>query len=100
MDTKEMTPAEFLQLYEQEDGEAPHGFTCVEDGHWVQEHKYQHATNVYRCDTTGRHFAVHLGRSGSYHSDWYYDDPDCNEVWPVTRTVTYYVAKKPEAANG
>lgn len=94
MDTAELTPEKVLGLWQEEDGE-PDGFTLVEEGDWVSEHKYQMRSDVLRHDQSGRFFAIHQCRSGSYHSDYHDLDPDCTEVWPVVITRTEYVARKP-----
>lgn len=100
MDTKQMTPAEFLKLLEENDGEAPEGFTLVEEGEWEQEHKDQYKTSVFKSDTSGQFFAVTDSRRGAYWSDWDYGDSHCCEVWPHQVTTTQYLSKKPEVTNG
>lgn len=62
-------------------------FTLVEEGEWTQEHKHQQAYHIVRHDGTGRHFGLAQSRSGSYHSDWYYDATKIAEVHKVTETI-------------
>ncbi|MGQ0595843.1 hypothetical protein [Aquabacterium sp.] len=102
-EAKQLSAEEFLKLMADNDDE-PDGVSCVYEDDWTQDYKYQVRANVYRVDATGQCFQVCESRSGSYHTDWYYNDPDCFEVWPVTETktvtVTNYVTEKPEVVRG
>jgi hypothetical protein len=60
----------------------------IESGEWTQDHKYQLSTDIVKHAPTGRHFAIHNSRSGSHHTDWYYNEPHVNEVMAQTKTVT------------
>lgn len=97
MDTKELTPADVLRAWRDED-EEPEGYLLVEDGDWIDDGKYAYSTAVLKDIESGRHFAIHLTRCGSYFSDYDYLEPTCNEVWPVTVTRTEYSAQKPAGA--
>jgi hypothetical protein len=66
----------------------PEEFEEVEDGDWTQDGKYQFSTSIVRHDPTGRFFAIHNTRSGSYHTDWYYQEPSVNEVRQVEKVIT------------
>lgn len=66
---------EFKKLYEEYDGEMD---DCVSEGEWVQDYKYQLRDDVYKYKDT--FIQVSQRRSGSYHTDWYYSDPDFFEV--------------------
>jgi hypothetical protein len=85
-----MTPEEFLKLWVENEEQAPDGFTEVADSGWEQEHKTQHCETVYQETSSGRFFGVYQTRSGSYHSDWYYEDPSCCEVRPESKTTIVY----------
>ncbi|WKV23422.1 hypothetical protein SEA1_gp0074 [Salmonella phage SEA1] len=67
----------------------------VEAEDWVQGHKYQYRQVVYYSKKHDVHVAVNETRSGSYHSDWYYNEPDVSLVEKqervVTRTITEWV---------
>lgn len=67
----------------------------VEDDDWTQDHKYQHRQVVYYSTKHDVHVAVNETRSGSYHSDWYYNEPDVDLVEKrervVTKTITEWV---------
>lgn len=65
-------------------------FESVEEGEWTSDHKYQARTDVFRHKPTGRFVAVHMYRSGSYHSDYEYMEPTLNEVFPHEKTITEY----------
>ncbi|WVX92104.1 hypothetical protein [Aeromonas phage phiA014S] len=65
----------------------PVTFSLVEEGSWEQEHKSQYAQHIIKHNATGRHFCLNQGRSGSYHSEWYYSETCISEVKQVTETV-------------
>jgi hypothetical protein len=75
-----------------EDSETPDDWEVVKEGEWTSEHKYEHRSTIYKHVPTGRYFAVHSSRSGSYWSDYEYTDDLANEVRPVEVTVTEYHA--------
>jgi hypothetical protein len=59
----------------------------VEEGDWVQDHKYQHCTTIVK-DKEGNYFQFENSRSGSYHTDWYYNPPTIYQVKRVEKVVT------------
>lgn len=67
----------------------------VEEEDFVQDGKYQHRQVVYYSKKHDVHVAVNETRSGSYHSDWYYQEPDVALVEKrervVTKTITEWV---------
>lgn len=52
----------------------------VEEGSWEQDGKYQFCEAIFKHED--EFYCVSQSRSGSYHSDWYYNDPDVYEVTP------------------
>lgn len=72
------------------------GFHLVEEGEWVNEYKdYDSKTNIYQQISSGKYYAYHDSRSGSYYSDYEYDSPtELVEVEPVQITTTIYKAVK------
>lgn len=60
----------------------------VEDDDWTQNHKYQYRSVIYYSKKHDVHICVNENRSGSYHSDWYYGDPDVSIVERVEKEVT------------
>lgn len=52
----------------------------VDSGEWEQEHKYQNRRSILLYK--GQHFAYDESRSGSYHTDWYYNE---SYLTPVVR---------------
>lgn len=72
------------------------GFHLVEEGEWVNEYKdYDLKTNIYQKIDTGKYYAYNDSRSGSYYSDYEYDNPtELVEVEPVQITTTIYKAVK------
>jgi len=69
--------AKFAKEWQENEGEM---LGCIDEGDWEQDHKYQYNTSIYEYE--GRYIRVNQSRSGSYHSDWYYNDPDFDEVAP------------------
>lgn len=67
----------------------------VDHDEWTQNHKYQYRQVVYYSKKHDVHIAVNESRSGSYHSDWYYMEPDVSLVEKrereVTKTITEWV---------
>jgi hypothetical protein len=49
------------------------------EGEYEQDGKQQHASHIFKCTKSpneneiGKFFRGSEGRSGSYHTDWYYD---------------------------
>jgi hypothetical protein len=71
------------------DIEGVEGWEMAEDDSWTQDCKYQFIANVVRHVDSGRCFCVQQGRTGSYHTDWYYDSPTIGmEVRLVEKVVT------------
>lgn len=60
----------------------------VEDGDWTQEHKYQYKESIYKDRKHNVFICINESRAGSYHSDWYYGDPDISIVEKSERVVT------------
>jgi hypothetical protein len=67
--------------------ELPEDFELVEDDDWTQEHKSQYLTQVFK-DGEGNYFRIDNNRQGSYHTDWYYGQPDITQVKRVEKVVT------------
>lgn len=68
----------------------------VEEEDWTTDNgKYQYRQVVYFSTKHNVHVAVNETRSGSYHSDWYYNEPDVELVEKrervVTKTITEWV---------
>jgi hypothetical protein len=70
--------------------EGQDGLEVIREGDWTQDHKYQHREDIVRYK--GILLGVSQGRSGSYHTDWYYDDLEAYPV--VEETVTSVVYKR------
>lgn len=68
-------------------------FMKVTRGQWVSDHKHEHREAVYLHKPSGRFVTVAESRSGSYWSDYEYDDPMLAEVEPREITKTVYHAK-------
>jgi hypothetical protein len=85
-----MNAKDILKLWEECDGELDKTtpLSLEEEGEWTQDYKYQNLTTIVKHVETDTFWAIHQSRSGSYHTDWYYNDPDCNQVKPVEETIT------------
>lgn len=70
------------------DGLDPELFELTDEGDWVQDWKYQHRSSVVKHIPTGIYVQVNQSRSGSYHSDWYYNKADYFQVTPLVETKT------------
>lgn len=84
-----ITATDILKLFDDED----ESLETVVNGDWEVEHKYEHRTDIVRHLPTGRYFAIDKSRSGSYWSDYHYDEPEAREVEPKQVTVTQWVTK-------
>ncbi len=58
-------------------------FIVVEEGDWVSDGKYQSTTHIFQRKSDGKYFAQNWYRSGSYLSDYYYNDPE--DLYEVER---------------
>lgn len=63
-------------------------FELVDDDDWSQEHKNQYRCSVYKHIESDTYFQLSESRSGSYHTDWYYDMPEITLVKRVEKVVT------------
>jgi len=63
----------------------------VDEGDWTDEGKYQNCEMI--VEKNGQYFAIALGRSGSYYTDWYYDEPECYPVERKEITTVKWVRK-------
>lgn len=50
-----------------------------EEGDWDVDTKYQHISNIYFQESTGKYFELGISRSGSPFTDWYYSFEDSGE---------------------
>lgn len=66
-----------LYLWDNED----ESLVVVEKGRWKVSSKYEHKTTIVSYE--GKYYGIDQSRSGSYYSDYHYDDPEAYEVTPV-----------------
>lgn len=84
--------SEILELlkkeYEENDQAAAYlpSFEVVEKGDWVVEHKYEICDIYVKHKHTEDYFCITLCRSGSYFSDYNYDDTEFSKVKPLYET--------------
>lgn len=67
-------------------------FEVIEDGDWEVDCKYQFRSSIVKF--MDKHYQINEARSGSYHTDYYYDDPDIFEVTPVEKIIKTTVWEK------
>lgn len=59
-----------------------------EEGEWSVDIKYQHISNIYFQQSTGKYFEMTMSRSGSPFTDWDYTYSDSlTEVKLVSKTI-------------
>lgn len=87
MDIKEQLLKSFEETLE--DGSDYLDFEVVVEGDWVQDHKYQYMDTIIKF--ADKFYEISQSRSGSYHTDWYYNDSEIREVKPVERVITTIV---------
>jgi hypothetical protein len=64
----------------------------IEEGEWVSEGKYENCESIIKYKD--KFFCMIQQRSGSYYTDYYYNDPFFYEVEPKVITKTIYVKVK------
>jgi hypothetical protein len=72
---------EIYEMFQEEDPKV----TIVEDGDWLDEGKRSFRYSYIRI--ADKFYQIEECRSGSYFTDYYYDDPEIYEVTPRTETV-------------
>lgn len=60
----------------------------IESDEWTQNHKHQYRQVIYWSTKHAVFIAVNESRSGSYHTDWHYDEPDVSVVRKEEKVVT------------
>lgn len=50
----------------------------IDDGDWIDDGKYSFRTAIVEYEN--KFYQINQSRSGSYYTDYYYDDPDIYEV--------------------
>lgn len=73
----------------------------VEEGDWIADGKYHYLDTIVKFKD--QYFSIQESRSGSYHTDWYYND---SYIYPCERkeetkvVVTYPATGKPIEVPG
>lgn len=77
------------------DGDEEQGLTIVEEGEWIDDGKYSYRNTIVKWND--KFWNISESRSGSYHTDYYYNDPEAYEVTPRTETITRTVYDRVKA---
>jgi len=64
----------------------------IDSGDWTDDGKYSHCSSVVRYKD--KFYQIDQSRSGSYFTDYYYNDPDIYEVSRSEKTVVQVVWTK------
>lgn len=72
-----LTKEETRQLWREEE---LNDLTLHSEGDWDVDYKYQHITNIYFQESTGKYFSLSISRSGSPFTDWHYSFEDSGET--------------------
>jgi len=70
-----------FELFQDEADEVEH----IESGDWIEGGKYSFKDDIVLYE--GKYYMITQSRSGSYFSDYHYDDPEIVEVAPRTETI-------------
>jgi hypothetical protein len=66
----------------------PETYKVIKEGDWINEHKYQYQETIISYQN--KLYCICQSRSGSYWSDYEYNDPEAYEVEPHEVTVIEY----------
>lgn len=80
-----------LELFDCDPGESVDGLVLVEVGDWVDEGKYSYREVIFAFD--GAFYSVLRGRSGSYFTDYYYEEDDWDDEVVCAQVVKVPVTK-------
>lgn len=75
-------------------GDESESIKIVEDGDWEVDGKYQNCRTIVKYQD--KHYAIYQQRSGSYFTEYNYDDEEVFEVEPheVVKITTEWRVKK------
>ncbi|UIW10578.1 ribonucleotide reductase [Aeromonas phage BUCT695] len=84
--------SEIFNTFKEGDGsDLPGHFEVIEEGEWEVEYKdYATRRTVVREMNDDMYYAVDEYRSGSYYTEFHYDDPVIQIVKPVEKTIIVY----------
>jgi hypothetical protein len=92
MITKEIEEKLIAVAREDYDGDDADEFEIVEVGEWIDDGKYSYQDTVILYNN--KFYNVAESRSGSYFTDYDYQDPQVYEVIPTQVTKTVYAIVK------
>lgn len=82
------TNAEIAEMFNDEDPE----LTIINEGSWIDDGKYSFRTSYVKIED--KYYEIEQSRSGSYYTDYYYDDPEVYEVIPEEVVITKRIYKR------
>lgn len=56
-------------------------------GDWISEGKWESQESIYLHEPSQTYWSYYQSRSGSYYTEYYYDDPEITEVVPVEKII-------------
>jgi hypothetical protein len=68
-------------------------FEIEEEGDWGVDFKYQYCIDIWKHVPTDTYWQINNSRSGSYHTDYYYNRPDFWQVNKTEKVVTKTVTE-------
>lgn len=82
MMSEEVEFKDVLEVWDETYGESDPDleFEIIEFGDWISEHKWEYRSSIVKWKDA--HYRIDETRSGSYYSDYHYDDPTYVQVVP------------------
>jgi hypothetical protein len=74
-----------LSIHQDEYDGDDSGYEEIQLGRWIESAKNSYKTDIVRYDD--RYFMISESRYGSYHTDYFYDDPEISEVEREVKVV-------------
>lgn len=79
-----VTAEDYNDIFWEDFDEEESGIVMVEEGKWESDYKWENKRVVIQHKETGNFYALYQSRSGSYYSDYHYDEPDTDKDGMVT----------------
>ena len=81
-----MNEKQILAIYDNDEYDTK-VLSLVDDNEWEREYKdYQTRQRVFLHKPSKEHWLIYESRSGSYYTDYHYDEPVATRVYPKEET--------------